>query len=102
MVANMGKITGGIEAVPGADPKSGTLQVGIIQASDIMSWLSLIFHSLKGNINSSPKYELFQGKHIVIQSLQGAKHFECDGDLFDKVKKLEVDVYPKSLQIITP
>jgi diacylglycerol kinase family enzyme len=36
IVANMGKITGGIQAVPDAHPQNGRLHVGVIKAFSIL------------------------------------------------------------------
>jgi diacylglycerol kinase family enzyme len=101
LVANMGKIHGGIEVVPKAHPQSGTLRIGIVKAKNWISWVSLVFHAVTGNVNKSSHYTLLKGKKIEIISLRGAQHYECDGDIFPKVKKLSVTIFPASLSIRT-
>ncbi len=100
MIANMGRIESGIEAVPGARADNGILRIGIMQASGILHWIDLAINILRGNINKSPHYKLLSGKEISVVSLRGKKAFQCDGDLFDPVEKLKVEIFPKSLTIM--
>ncbi|CAN5210087.1 YegS/Rv2252/BmrU family lipid kinase [soil metagenome] len=99
MIANMGKITGGIKAVPGADPKSGTLKIGIIQASHVTSWVSLLFNSIRGNINKSSYYKLYEGQEVVIESLGKPQRYECDGEDFPPTKKLDIQILHAALSV---
>lgn len=99
--ANMGKIQGGIEAVPNAHYKNGVLRIAIIKASSIGSWLNLLANAITGDINNSPHYELLEGKKAEITSLRGAKPYECDGDHFPPTKHLIVEIFPKALPVVT-
>jgi YegS/Rv2252/BmrU family lipid kinase len=101
LFANMGKIQGGIELVPNAHYQSGFLSVGILQTSSLPSWMNALGNALIGNVNKSPHYTLMQGKHFEVVSLRGPKPYQCDGNYFPSTKKLSVDIYPKSLAILT-
>ena len=46
MVANMEKTAAGIRAVPGANPKSGTLKIGIIKPKYLTGWLNIFINAL--------------------------------------------------------
>lgn len=99
LVANMGKITGGIQLVPKAHPQSGKLQVGIVKARNISAWFNLIANALKGDVNNSPYYTLLAGKEIYIKSLRGLMPYECDGNHFPPVQELKITIYPQSINV---
>ncbi len=102
IVANMGRITGGIKAVPHAHPQNGTLHIGVIQANSFRSWLSIISNTLlKGDINKSSKYTLLKGTNIVISPLSGPQVYECDGELFPPTAALKITIIPTGVTILT-
>ncbi len=100
MIANMGQLQGGIEAVPKASSQNGVLRVGIIQASGYPAWLSLLGNALLGNINKSPHYTLLEGKKITVESLRGPKAYQCDGNHFPPTKKIFVEIFPKAATVL--
>jgi YegS/Rv2252/BmrU family lipid kinase len=100
LVANMGKIHGGIELVPHAHPQNGTLQIGVIRARRILSWLNLVFNALAGKIHKSPHYTLLQGKYVEIESLKGPQSYECDGNVFPPCRTLFITIYPSSVHVL--
>lgn len=100
MVANMGKLQGGVEVVPKTHWQNGILCIGIVQASGFPTWLSLLGNTLIGNINNSPHYTLLEGQRIEIESLRGLQPYQCDGDHFPPTKKLTVKIYPQAVSIV--
>lgn len=98
--ANMGKIQGGIEAVPKTHYQNGVLKIAIVKASSLGSWLNLLANAITGDINKSPHYELLEGKKAEITSLRGAKPYECDGDHFPPTKHLVVEIFHKALPVV--
>lgn len=100
MVANMGKLQGGVELVPNAHWQNGTLRIGIVQASGFPTWMSLLGNTLIGNINKSPHYTLLEGRKIIIESLRGLQPYQCDGDHFPPTKKLAVEIFPSAVCIL--
>lgn len=102
LVANMGKIPGGIKFVPSAHPKSGTLSIGIIQENKMFSLLDITINALRGNVNKSSDYKLYKGKKIEITSLKKKRPYQCDGDAFPKTNKLKVIIYPSAVSVIFP
>lgn len=100
MASNMGKLMGGIEIVPFADPQSGSLQLGIIKAHSFTSWINISTHALFGRIDNSPHYEVYKARKIKIRSLNGPKIYECDGNYFPKTELLSIDIYPQSIPVM--
>lgn len=102
MVANMGEIMGGIEVVPHAHPQNGTLKVAILKTKSPLSWLELLFSAAKSSIKDSSHYTLLEGRHIDIHFLNGKRVYECDGNLLPATDRLEIDIFPKSLNVFVP
>lgn len=100
MIANMGRIQTGLEAVPKTSANNGILRIGVMQASGFLTWIDLITNALKGNINKSRHYKLHTGKRVSIISLRGKKSFQCDGENFPPTDKLTVQIYPQILPIM--
>jgi len=100
LASNMGKLMGGIELVPFADPQNGSLQLGIIKARSIRSWINISAHALIGRIDNSPHYEVYNARKIKIRSLNGPRIYECDGNHFPKTELLSIDIYPKSISVM--
>lgn len=102
MIANMGKITGGIQVVPKAHPTSGELRIGILQAHSLHSWIGVLFNTLKGKVQESSHYTLLRGHKIDVYPLSGPQSYECDGNVFPPTDNLSIEVYPKAVSILVP
>lgn len=103
MIANMGKLQAGFEAVPNAHYRNGILQIAIIQASTLRSFLNLVANALLGTLQRSPHYTLLTGKSVRVSPLRGAKPYQLDGNHFPPIATLEVEIFPKSVSIlVTP
>jgi diacylglycerol kinase (ATP) len=101
LVANIGKTTAGIKIAPDAGPTSGDLNVGILQANTLFSWINIAVDAIRGNLDRSPHYQILEAKHVVIYPLKGSVAYECDGDVFQPTDKLDVTIYPKSVTVLT-
>lgn len=101
LVANLGKLQGGLEVVPDANPQTGSFKVGVIKAKALTNWMSIVFHSIFGQIYNSPHYDIYEGKHIEITSTQRAQPIQCDGNDFPPTHSLIVDVLPKAITVLT-
>ncbi len=100
MIANMGRIQGGIHVVPETHSQNGELRIGIIQAPDIPAWINVLGNALMGDVNKSPHYTLLKGKRIEVTSLRRPKPFECDGNHFPPTKKLTVEIFPRAVSVL--
>lgn len=102
LASNMGKLMGGLEIVPEADPRSGSLQLGIIKARSFKAWVSIIIHALTGRIDSSNHYDIYTAKKIEISLLNGKKYYQCDGDHFPPTDHLSITIFPKAVNVMVP
>lgn len=102
LVANMGLIQGNIEVIPKARSDSGELTVAVVQAESVLSWLALCASALTGRLVDDPRIQLFNGQHIVIESLEGPQLVEADGNDLPPTERLSVDVIPGGVSIMLP
>ena len=75
MIANMGKITGGLEAVPTASPNDGRLDVAILRTETLAQWLRLLGYALRGRAHEDPALDVYpgaQGRHPHTRPAAGA------------------------------
>ncbi len=102
LIANMDEIQGGLKIVPYANPKSGTLKIGVIKAQSMLNIFDLFLNSAAYQIHKSKHYELLTCKKALVEVQNGTSPFECDGTTFKPVRKLKIEVYPKSLTVAIP
>jgi len=101
MVANMGKITGGVDAMPTASPNDGVLDIGILKAHTVGQGLRLIGNALLGRAHEDPTLEVFQARKMRIVP-QHPQLCELDGESIGRIRDWQVEVVPKAVQILLP
>lgn len=98
LVANIGRLRAGVEALPDANPHDGLLDVAVITASGARAWMALMTSAVLHRQQLSGHVEITQGAEVVIEL--AAKHrFELDGGVKGKVRRLEIGVRPSSLVV---
>lgn len=101
LVANLGRITGGIELIPGADPADGQLQVAVLRARTLREFGELAWGALLGRVRSDDRLEIYCGREIVIET-DSPQPVELDGNDVGTTSRLEISVEPGALQLIRP
>lgn len=101
LVANVGKITGGIELVPGADPEDGLLDVAVLRTRGFRDLVGVAMRALFGNVGDHPRVDIIRGRRIIIESPRPLP-IEVDGNDVGSTRRLEVNVEPGALRIIRP
>ena len=101
MVGNLGKITAGLELIPGADPTDGILEVTILRARSVWDLSQLLLRTLLGQRQSDNLTEIRRGRQITIETEQ-AQPAELDGNHLGSTRRLEITVEPAALKIATP
>jgi diacylglycerol kinase (ATP) len=105
LVANVGRITGGLELVPGADPQDGRLDVAILRAQGLWDLTVLALGTLVGHPPASrgagdnPLMELHRGREIVIETAR-PQPVQLDGNEAGFTTRLEVHVEPGALRLV--
>lgn len=107
LVANLGRITGGLELLPGADPEDGHLDVAILRAQGFWDLLALAFGTLIGHppaprsLRDDALLELHRGREIVVET-DRPQPVQLDGNEAAPTTRLEVRVQPGALRVVRP
>jgi len=101
LIANMGKITGGLEVLPTASPNDGLLDIGILKSETLGQWLRLAGYALLGRAQDDPAFEVHQAKRISISSVH-SQPVEFDGEEGGQMRRLFVEIVPQAVRIMLP
>lgn len=98
LVANIGRLRAGVEALPDADPQDGLLDVAVITASGAKAWMALMTSAVLHRQQLSGHVEISRGTDVVVD-LPVKHRFELDGGVKGKVRRLEIGLRPSSLLV---
>jgi YegS/Rv2252/BmrU family lipid kinase len=101
LTANVGKILGGIEAFPQAQPDDGRLELGVVTARNPLQWARTFGRLALGHPERSPFAEVTRGKKFKIRFDRKVR-FELDGGARPASKKLRVKVHQGSVTVCVP
>jgi diacylglycerol kinase (ATP) len=101
LAANVGKILGGVEAFPQAQPDDGRLELGVVTAKNPVQWARTFGRLALGHPDQSPFVKVTQGKKIRIRFDRKVR-YELDGGARAASKKLRIKVRPSSVTICVP
>lgn len=101
LVANLGRVNGGVELVPNADPDDGQLEVAILRAEGFLDILRLALRVLMHRPSRNDLLEVHRGRRIVIESRR-AQPVQLDGNDAGSTTRLEVVVEPRALLLVQP
>ncbi len=94
LAANVGKILGGIEAFPEAQPDDGRLELGVVTARNPVQWARTFGRLALGHPDQSPFVKVTQGKKFRIR-FDHKVRYELDGGARPASKKLRIKVRPR-------
>ncbi|MEH1012959.1 diacylglycerol kinase family protein [Micromonospora sp. CPCC 206060] len=100
LVANVGRLQGGVRLLTGAEPDDGYLDVAVLTPRTLRHWAALGWALLRrqGRI---PRMEVFRGKRVEITSNRPQPR-ELDGDLIEPDRTLRVEVRPEAFWLCVP
>jgi diacylglycerol kinase (ATP) len=101
LAANVGKILGGVEAFPQAQPDDGRLELGVVTARNPAEWARTFGRLATGHPDESPFARVTQGKRFRIRFDQKLT-YELDGGARPACKTLRIKVRPHSVTICVP
>ncbi len=100
LVANLGRLPGGISLLPTARADDGLLDVAVIAPGHLGEWAWLLA-SLIGRHPRGGRIETFQGRQVEIAT-DSPQAREVDGDLLLPGTALTVRVAPSALTVCVP
>ncbi|WP_376771378.1 diacylglycerol/lipid kinase family protein [Micromonospora polyrhachis] len=100
LVANVGRLQGGVRLLTAAEPDDGFLDVAVLTPRTIGHWLSLGWAVLFRRTRV-PRMEVFRGRRVEVTSNR-AQPRELDGDVIEPGRTLRVKVQPLALWLCVP
>ncbi|HEX4289612.1 MAG TPA: YegS/Rv2252/BmrU family lipid kinase [Trebonia sp.] len=101
LAANVGKILGGVEAFPQAQPDDGRLELGVVTASNPAQWARTFGRLALGHPDQSRFVQVTQAKKISIRFDRKIR-YELDGGARPATRKLRIKVRPASVTVCVP
>jgi diacylglycerol kinase family enzyme len=100
LVANVGRLQGGVRLLADAEPDDGLLDVAVLTPRTLGHWVSLGWAVLRGR-RSVPRMEVMRGSRVVVTSDRPQPR-ELDGDVIDPGRALSARIRPKALWLCVP
>lgn len=100
LIGNLGRLQGGIELFPDASPDDGVLEVLGISAETATDRLAAGLEAVLGD-GMGEHLLRATGSRIRLE-MAGPTRYELDGEGRSAVKVLDIEVQPRSLQILVP
>jgi diacylglycerol kinase family enzyme len=100
LVANVGRLQGGIPLLPDAEPDDGCLDVAVLTPHKLRHWLSLAWGVLRRR-HDVARMETFRARQVEITSDREQPR-ELDGDVIEPSRSLTVTVRPRALSLCVP
>jgi YegS/Rv2252/BmrU family lipid kinase len=101
IVANLGRITGGLQVIPDTHPRDGFLEVAILRAERLIDFAGLLWGALRGKMREDPRLEIFRGREIVVETAQ-PQALQLDGNEAGETRRAEIRVLPRALHVVLP
>jgi diacylglycerol kinase family enzyme len=100
LVANVGKLQGGVLMFPDAEPDDGILDVAVLDPASLRHWVALAWGVLRRRPDV-PRMETFRARRVEIVSNR-VQPREADGDVIEPGRRLRVTVRPNALILCVP
>ena len=101
LLANMGKITGGLTVLPDASPNDGLLDVGIVKATTLAHWAHLMGSALLGRTRTDSALEVYQARRVTLKPRR-EQPVQFDGEDGGRTKSLTVEIVPRAVTVLLP
>jgi diacylglycerol kinase (ATP) len=101
LAANVGKILGGVELFPAAQPDDGVLELGVVTARNPVDWLRTLGRVAAGDAERSPFVTMTAGTSFRVR-FDTELAYELDGGARPAVRDLRIQVHPRSVTVCVP
>ncbi|TDC80980.1 diacylglycerol kinase [Micromonospora sp. KC606] len=100
LVANVGRLQGGIRLLTDAEPDDGWLDVAVLTPRTLRHWVALGWALVRRH-GTVPRMEVFRARRIEIRC-DRPQPCQLDGDLIELGRTLRVEIRPRSLWLCVP
>ena len=101
LVSNLGRITAGLELVPGSDPSDGLLEVAILKSQRLTDLARMGWRMLRSERRPRDVLEVHRGRHILVEA-ERPLPVQFDGEIAGRTARLDVQVEPGALKFVRP
>jgi diacylglycerol kinase (ATP) len=101
LIANFGRVTGGLPVVPGADPSDGRLDVAVLMAESLPGLVGLCVSALLGRLEEDPRMAYYRVRRVRITA-DRLQPIQLDGNDRGNERVLEIEVDPGALRVMLP
>jgi len=101
LAGNVGRVLGGVEVFPEAQPADGRLQLGVVTAANPADWARTLGRIAAGGAERSPFVEMTTGTSFRVR-FDKKVPYELDGGARPAAKDLRIKVHPRSVTICVP
>jgi len=100
VIGNVGELQGGMDVLPGADPRDGRLDVVVLAPRTWRDILGLVARVARGRLRADSRTTILHGRTATV-SVDKPVAVEFDGDYAGEISELAVTVLPKALTLCT-
>ena len=101
MVANMGRLQGGLEVIPDANPQSGDLEVAVLKAESLGDWAHLAWSAITNQLRDEKYIEYRRAKRVEVE-FTFPQPFQYDGEDVGMVSGFTAEIIPNAVQVMVP
>jgi YegS/Rv2252/BmrU family lipid kinase len=101
MIANMGRLQGGVEIVPDADPQSGMLEVAVLKADSLAAWAGLAWSAVTSQLRDEKYIEYRRARRVEVE-MTFPQPFQYDGEDVGLVTHFSAEVVPGAVKVMVP
>nr|BFE62897.1 diacylglycerol kinase family protein [Dactylosporangium thailandense] len=101
LVANVGRLQGGLPLLPGAEPDDGCLDVAVLTPRHVGDWVRLAGGVLLRRGPATHGLETFRARSVEIHAARDEPR-ELDGDVIAPARRLAARVRPGALVVCVP
>lgn len=100
LIANVGRLQGGIRLLTEAEPDDGWLDVAVLSPRTLRDWAALGWAVIRRH-GRVPRMEVFRGRRVVVTA-DRTQPRELDGDVIAPSRRLRAVIRPKALWLCVP
>ena len=100
LVGNCGKLTGGINLMPDAEPDDGTLDVVVIAPKGLTAWSRVAARVITKSGRRTRTLDRYRCQSVDVR-VDHEQLVELDGDIIGEATHIEIDVQPRALVVRT-
>jgi YegS/Rv2252/BmrU family lipid kinase len=101
LVGNLGRLQGGLPALPDAVPDDGLFDIAVIRTRNLADWGAVLVRAVFRRRQPRPLVETFRARRVELHC-DRPQPVERDGDPVDPRQDMTVEVVPEALTLAVP